>query len=486
MAKPGAPRYKDMPLNIVGSNKFSRYPKMSSEETFNMIISDGWLVPFGGYRLKDFINPGGQGRGVYSSAKLRRLFCVIDNNIWSYDLSFSRSFIGIMTTFVGDVFIAENNAGQVVFSDNQSLYVFSSQTNTFDVLTTTDLGFRPGYITFQDGRLISPALDTNFWRLSEVNNALSWPNDAQHVGSVATKAGNAIACVRFPGKGNLLLVFGQLVGEQWTDLGLALFPYQKSQSTNIDYGCANPATIAENEKIVCWVSVNEKSGPAIMYTNGVEVERISTDGIDFKLAALTQPSNCYGFMVRLDGHLCYIVSWPADNISYLYDFNTNAFFTLCDESMNVFIATRIAFFNNQYYFVSLRDGNLYQLSGSFSTYDYGDGNIHEIPFIRIPANIALPDQSGFNAGYAGFTIESGQFPYDQPATNNVPRIDCCLSKDGGVTYGSNVQRIMRPQGIGKNRLMWRNFGYSNDLTFQFRFHGYGRFIASDGIVGIYQ
>ncbi len=519
MAKDGSARYTDLPLLISGSTKFGRYDKMSSEETFNMILSDSWLVPFAGYKNVVTINPTGEGRGIYSSSKLKLLFAVIDNAVYKFDNSLTKTAIGNMQTFIGDVFISENNAGQILFSDSARLYIYVSATNTF--LTSGidfTLDFVPGYVTFQNGRFISPASnvsDGNFqWRLSAPNVGTSWPNDAQHRGSLQTKPDKTVATIRFPGRGNLLLVFGSTVAEQWSDVGAQLFPYQRSQSTNIDYGCINPATIAESENIVCWIAANEKSGPVIMYTNGGEVKHISTDGIDFKLATLTNPTNCYGFMFRQDGHLFYVVTWPTDRLSYAYDFNTSQFFTLCDENMDAFIVKRVAFFNNNYYFVSIKDGNLYELSSQFVDYDYGNDKVFEIPRIRITPSIQLPDQSRFIAGYSGFTIEQGQFDFPDMDTrfqlgtedsslistqdhnlilgggenrrNNVPRVDMCLSKDGGVNFGSNAGIEMNSLGRRANRLMWWRLGSANDLVHQFRFHGFGRFVANNGITGVHQ
>ena len=40
---------KQMPLNIVGSSVFGRYPKISIEKTYNMLISDNWMVNYPGY-----------------------------------------------------------------------------------------------------------------------------------------------------------------------------------------------------------------------------------------------------------------------------------------------------------------------------------------------------------------------------------------------------------------------------------------------------
>ncbi len=522
MAKDGAKRYQDMPLEIAGSTKFGEYPKIDAEITYNMFLSDAWLVPFSGYKNVVSINATGQGRGIYSSTKQQALFAVIDNNVYKFDNFLTSSVVGNLTTFIGDVFISENNAAQVLFSDSVNLYLYDSKTNAFSTSNVTPgfvIDFTPGYVTFQNGRFISPVnlLDgsaNDMWALSDPNNGISWPNDAQHRGALQTKADETVACIRFPGAGNLLLVYGRTVAEQWTDVGAQLFPYQRSQSTNIDYGCINPATIAENENIVCWIAANEQSGPAIMYSDGKDVKRISTDGIDFKLPTLTKPTNCYGFMFRLDGHLFYIVTWPTDNLSLMYDFNTGKFYSLCDENLDFFIVKRIAFFNNSYYFVSIIDGNLYQLGSQFETFDYGNNKEFPIPRIRITPPLRMPDQSRFVIGYSGFTIEQGQFDFNgldttfalgtqdqsyiseqnqqliigggQNQANKVPRVDLSISKDGAMTYGNDVSINMRPLAKRTNRLMWWRLGAANDLTHQFRFYGFKRFLASSGICGVYQ
>lgn len=523
MAKPGSARYKDVPLEVAGSTKFGRYPKISQEQTFNMILSDDWLVDFAGYKNVKEINANGQGRGIYSSAKLNTMFAVIDNVAYKFDTVLSKTAIGTLQTAVGDVFISENNVGQILFSDSQYLYLYDFNANVFSTSNITpgfSIDFTPGYITFQNGRFLSPSAQgtVNYlWALSDPNNGLSWPDDAQHRGSLQTKPDQCVAVIRLPGGGNNILVFGKTVAEPWLDNGAQLFPYQRNQTTNVDYGCINPATIADLENIVCWIGINEKTGPCIMTTAGGGITHISTDGIDFKLATLTAPADCYGFMFRQDGHLIYVATWVTDNLSYAYDFNTKKFFTLCDEHMNAFIAKKVVFFNNQYYFVSIKDGNLYQLSTSFTDYDYGNDDVYEIPRIRISPPFAMPDQSRFVVGYSGFTIETGQEFYDnrdtefvisdqahdpisteghsqligggydyQSAAGYAPRVDLSISNDGGVTFGNIVGMQLPPQGIGQNKLVWWQIGASNYLVHQWRFHGFGRFVCSNGVMGVHQ
>lgn len=539
MAKDSARRYKDLPLKMVGGTRFGRYPKISQEQTWNMIISDGFMTPFAGYKNVLSISPKGQGRGIYASTKNNRMFAVIDANVYiiTPSLNYMVASGTLATTSGNNVFIAENNNGVVLFSDYEYLYTYTYATNTLaQISDIKSIITSPGYITFQNGRFIVPDTSTNLWYISNVGGT-RFQATSQFQGALQTKPDTCQACVRFPGKGNLILILGNVVTEQWQDIGAQLFPYQRTQYSNIDYGCINPASIDQNENIVCWVAGNEKSGPFILFTDGNNIKRISNDGIDFQLANLTDPTNVYGYLFRQDGHLIYVATWPTDNISYAYDFNTQEFSTLSSEQMGAYIAKDVCYFDGNYYFVSIIDGNLYQMGSDLYTYDYGNGNLFEIPRIRIPPPIRLPDQSRFITGYAGFTIEQGQFSFDHRKTisligtekiypittqggqpylksisqpnppnntqynlngssqylglgfnfrQNIPRIDLSLSKDGGVNYGSDVSIPMHPQGKRQNRLIWWRLGSANDLYLQYKFYGMNRFTFTDGICGIYQ
>lgn len=472
-----AARYKEISSSIVCSTKFGRYPKISLEQVWNLIESDGWMVNFAGYDQVVEINPVGQGRGIYSSVKFNHLIAVIDDNVYVFDESLNKRLVGNMTTFTGDVFISENNINQIAISDLQNIYVYNYGNETF---IKANINFTPGYITFQNGRFISPDTSSNQWRLSQTNDGSIWPgtiSDTQYIGALQTKPDFAMATIRFPGRGNLLYVMGKTVTEPWYDIGAQLFPYQRSPSVNVDYGCLNSATIAYGDNIICWLAANESSGPVILYTNGGDIVPISTDGIDFKLAQLVQPENAYAFMFKQDGHLLYVITWPTDNITYIYDFNTKKFFNISDPNFNHHIAKRIAFFNNKYYFVSFIDGNLYELSSEILS-----ANGMQIPRVIIPPTIRLPNQGRFVCGYTGFTIEEGMATND----GNPPIAQMAMAKDGNGNFGSYYTKVLNQVGQRQNRLIWWQLGSANDLTFQYRFYGLSRFVATNGLTGIYQ
>jgi len=387
-----SPNFTQIPLDIVGSTKFGRYPKISVEQTYNMIISDGFLVPAAGYQIVSELARHAEGRAIFTSTRYNHMIAVIGNKVYAITNNLFISEVGSISSFNGDVYIDENNANQIAICDQSSIYIYNWLTGAFTKATlpanaSDGSAFVPGYITYQDGRFIAASIGKPIWRLSDVGNGLSWPADAQHEGTFQTKPDNVVATQRVPGGGNLLYVFGSTVTEIWQDVGFQLFPYQRNSSVNIDYGCLNPATIAYNDTIVVWLAANEKSGPMIAYSTGGSIKKISTDGIDFKFTKLKNPANSYGFLFRQDGHLLYQITFPDDNLTYVYDFNTQMFFTLTDDSMGYHIAKRIAFFNDDYYFVSFKDGNIYNYSTSFSTY-----NGKEIPRIRICKPIRLPDE----------------------------------------------------------------------------------------------
>lgn len=489
---------QDVPLKIVGGSNFGRYSKISAEKTFNMIVSDGFLVPYSGYEAVGFTNFG-TGRGIHATEVGSFMLGVIGNKAIRFDFNgvdFTGSTVGTLLTTTGDVYITENNNKQMVITDGAKLYVYNYNDGSFKV-STTDFTFpfsNPGYCSFQNGRVIVALLQSQEWALSGFNDALIWLDDAQHVGQIQTKPGYIQAAVPLPGGGNNLLIFGINVSESWQDLGLATFPYQRNSSFNIDYGVTNASSIDDLDNFIVWISTNETSGPTVMVTSGNGApEPISTDGIDFQLAALTNPSNVTGFLFRQDGHLIYQFTFPDDNVTFAYDFETKLFFNITDYDLSYHPAREVVFFNNSYYFLSLKDGNLYLFDTTITNMSLSPlGVVHEIPRIRITPPLRLPSQRQFIARSVGFIMENGQLN-PVPRVNDsggveliYARVDLSASYDGGESFGSNYGIEMNLSGNRKSRMIWQGIGIVNDATFQFRFYGLKRFVVGDGVAEVYQ
>ena len=540
---------QEVQLKIAGGNNFGRYNKISDEQTWNMIVSDGALVDYAGYQ-NVFAEPlvaNGKGRGIYSSVNGGFMVVVIGSGVWTVTFNnaqeLTANFVGTLATSQGDVFISENNVRQICITDGTHLYVSNYMLNplSFGTLQTSvfvtsfpgptpganqfNVPFvHPGYISYQLDRMIVADNGTQAWYLSGSQNATQWSpidiNNKAYGGSISLKPDHIQAAVPFPGAGNNIAIFGHTVVELWIYSGNTLFPYQRQTTFNVDYGCLNPSSIAALDSYIVWLSSNEQGGATVMAMNGAggREESISTDGMDFKLANLTNPSNCTGFLFRQDGHLLYQFTFPDDNLSYVYDFNTKLFFTVSDENQNFHIARNVVFFDNDYYFVSLNDGNVYIFGTQFSNLRYSSTNVQMMPRIRICPPIRLPNQRMFIAKSLGFTIENGQpnepiqvfgeaylitqdgnmlvtqsgdylVTQDQWLTLDglyPEAIDLSISRDGAESFGNSVRYTMNRTGNRKSRLIFQRLGQANDFTAMIRFIGYGRFVAvGDGIVEAY-
>lgn len=497
---------KPIELDLVGSSTFGRDPKISSRRTFNMIIADDWFTDYAGYKNVLNISRAGTGRGIFTSVRSNKMIVVVNNKVYAVTIYgsflsdqklYNSSFIGNIDSYSGDVFIDENNTNQIAICDQANIYIYNTSTGNFQKAVLPE-GFIPGYVTYQDGRFITPDKVSASWALSQVGDGLNWfwgASGEPVLGAIQTKPDLGVATLRVPGRGNLLYVMGSTVTELWTDVGGATFPYQRNSSLNFDYGCINAATLASSDEVVAWLGINEKSGPVIMYTTGGDVQQISTDGINFKFEQLKNPANSSAFFVKLSGHLIYQLTFydKDDNYTVAYDFTTKQFFDVTDENMNFHIARRVAFFNDDYYFVSFSDGNLYQFTPNLTTYDYGffedeSEKVYEIPRIRVCGNIRPPNAFRFAINNVTFILEQGN---DVTHTinndpNYNPRIGLSISKNGGISFSSYVSRPIYTVGNRMNRLNWWNLGVANDLVLQFRFWGRGPWKATNGLVNIYQ
>jgi hypothetical protein len=495
-----SPTSKPYPLDIVGSSTFGRYPKISLSKTYNMFESDGWLVPYAGYEALvnstgEQLNLGTNGRAIFTSTVYNIMIVVVSSRVYTitpiYDVAtnsyvFNAVQVGTLTTFSSDVYIAENNGGQIALSDGANIYIYNpSASPSFQtVVFPPNTGFIPGFITFHDTFFICAALGTPSWRLSDSDNGLLWPDDAQHVGELQTKGDYVQAVTRLPSGGNQIFVFGSVVAEPWFNVGYQLFPYQRNTGFNIDYGCLNPSTIAVMDELIVWLAGNEKSGPIIMYTDGGKPEKITTDGIDYLMSQFQNPADSEAFLYRQDGHLFYHINFYTDNISLFYDFNTKKFYHASDENMNYFIAKEVAFFNNQYYFVSKNDGLVYAFDTIYTRY-----NGEEIPRIRVCSPIRFNAQEVGVVTDAGFTIEMGtsQSYREVDGTPPIqPRVDFSFSIDGQQSFSSYLPYVMNPQAHRINKLLWWQLGWCNEFTAQYRFWGMGRFVATNGEINVKQ
>jgi hypothetical protein len=530
ISTPGA---TEIPVKIVGSSVFGRHPIISDERTWNMFISDEWLINFAGYNQAVEILPtGNEGRGLFHSTRGNFLLIVIGSNVYRIDQNLGFRFLLSIGTTTGEVFMDENLSSQVCLVDGSATAYIYNYNSTVDQMqavnfTGTAQSFTPNYVTYQNTYFIfgNGNLDStgSQWYIYKTGYNVASPSTAYDIEYVQTltlqtKPDFAKAAIRIPSHGNNLLVLGSSVAEIWTNVaGLQI--YQRQSSINIDYGVASVSTIAASDDMVAWLGINEKSSPAIMVMAGGQAQRISTDGIDYLLSTVNRPDRSTAMFYRQDGHVFYILTFydATDNFSIMYDFTTQKFFDITDWDFTYHPARQIAYFNNRIYFASLKQGSLMRLSTDLTSISTDVQTDYEIPRIRKCDTYRLPGSERFIVNQFSFTIENGvepnvnfQFECDGYIIGETsggiiyseddlpllveggscqvyrPRIDITLSKNGGETYSNAVSYYMHATGQYKNQPRFSKLGEANQFTVQMRFWGFGAVVAANGKLEVYQ
>ena len=555
----------ELPLKIVGSSVFGRYPKISSEKTYNMFISDGWLVCLGGYQKVAQLQAKGQGRGIFQSIRGNFTIAVIDNNVYKIMPNLSFASIGNLETTTGEVSIDENLSQQICIVDGINAYIYNWSVPSGIVLQVPDgiigTSLQPNYVCYHDtfflfGNARKETNNTKWYAYQA--DPLGNPNLITYVSdqTFQVKPDYPLAVKRIPGQSSNVLVFGTTVCEVHTHIG-STDNYRRNSSISIDYGCLSVDTIAASDSYLAWLGVNEFNAPVIMLFNGQTATPISTDGIDYLMGTLRRPDLSTALFFRQDGHLFYLLTFyyegtdedvngvydPGDNLTLIYDFDTQKFFHASDQNLNFHPARQVAYFNNDLYFVSLDNGSLYRWNSDitaivddiptyanepFTLDDNFDPNlVYEMQRIRICDTIRSPKTTPFIAETMYMTIDQGNQPAryvydcliimitestfpvfpdtrifsedpdsvqvvpenagveDCDPTLQLPKIQTSLSRDGGVTYSNYFDRYLNPTGYRQNIMKWDRLGLANEFTPKFRFWSLDRFVIGEGVIKLF-
>ncbi len=552
-------REQELPLTVVGSSTFGRYNKISDRRVYNMYISDDWQVCYAGYKkvlqLEETISGRAEGRGFFTSSRGVLLVAVVNASVWSIDPQFGALLIGLLESATGPVFMDENLNSQIGIVDGISLYIYNKVGNSltkqtgslYNTLIPNYIRFHDTYFLIGNGNLTGDGAE--FYALIFDTDTTVKVADGGQL-ALETEPDYALAAVPLSEKGDNILVFGKTVTEVQNNTpkinGDNVLLYQRVSTINISYGVLSVATIDSSDGMVIWLGINKSSPPVIMYFDGSEHHRISTDGIDYLLGKLNAPQKSFGFFFKRDGHLFYQLTFydPSDNMSLFYDFNTQKIYNLCDWDFNYHPARSIVYFNNKTYFISIKDGCIYQMDTDLTTYDtniYRKGNInydeeknHVIPrqiigdtfrldgvrtkpfFVR---RVSIVMENGEDKDFSEIVLVGGNsqniiteededmitedgnsfivtensssFPSNDIVYTNValgadyePGVFFSYSRDGAASWSNEVLRRSNFIGKRQNIVKWIQGGRMNEFTPKFKFWGKSRFVVGNGTVEV--
>jgi hypothetical protein len=508
-------------IDIVGSSTFGLYNNISVAKTYNMYISDNYLVNYIGYKkvlnLASATLTRSQGRGIFKSTRGNFIIAVINSNVYRINPRTGTQFIGEILTSTGSVYIDENLSGQICIVDGLNAYIYNRFNNALTVQNFAG-AIIPNYVCYHNTYFLLGNADITGNGSKWVACSYATDNTITITYELAlqTKPDYAKAIVRIPGKGNNVAVLGSTVGEIHTNVG-GLLGYQRVSTMNLDFGVLNVATIATNDRYLGFLGINEKSAPRIIIFDGQTMNPVSTDGISNFISNLTAPQDSYAFFYETNNHDFYHITFYADDVSLIYDVTTGKFFHVSDYDMTYFPAKAIVYAQNKTYFLSHKNGGIYECGTNLYSYDenipakgsatYENAIDRMVQRVRVSSNFDMPqtdpvrsrrfvveamqgnDQKFTEIGYlAGgreqIFAEDGEPIFtevdfepifmegsEENLAHYVPNIAFSFSWDSGDNFGIESPRIINFVGKSRNIIEWTRLGMFNVFTAKIKFWG---------------
>lgn len=356
-----------MPIKIVGGIEII---ESGISTTTNMFVKDKLLVACPSYEAlyTPSITSSGEGRGLFHSLRLNRIFLFIEANVFvsdpfeTYTTQFSFSHIGNLDTSSGHLKIAGNSKGEICVNDSQYLYIITSNPFKLQKLTFSEPLY-PSFITYHQGNFIAVDSKANQWRLNSINDSTLFPYDERHVG-VFNEEDTLLACYPSSSKGDLLYLIGSRNTELWVKSASSIFPYLLIPSSKIPVGIYAINTLAKSSSSVAWLGKDLLGKLVLVNASSNGLNYFSAPGFSELVSNISTIENAYGFFVVLRQIEFYVLQFFDANITLLCNLDTNEMFYITDELLNAHPAIDACFFGNSLIFLS-KLGKLYKWNLSF-------------------------------------------------------------------------------------------------------------------------
>lgn len=396
-------------------------------------------------------------------------YIVTNDEVWQLDQSLT--FIqatGNLNTVGGLVSMAHNNNGQLAIVDNQNLYICTTGTITPALTTITnfaDTPFgtlpKPSSICFLNQFFIFSVLDSQEFHWSNLNDGTLW--NTLDFDEAANSPDSLVACAASNG---YLYLFGTDNTEVWSNNPTQItegttvisFPFNFT-GTIIPFGLAGSSSFGQINNGLAWLTSTTSTSPHIIFTQGAQEQLISTPAIEQLIGSYGNYSNAFAMVSHQLGQETFILSFPNNNNTICYDFQTKLFHERQSYNEQVWLPSAIASFGiNVEIAGDSITGNIYYLDSN--TYS-DNGN----PIIRTRICPHFADTDQFNYVYSllvefqpgvGLSIGQGSDP--------LASVEC--STDYGNTWDFKRVQTMGKLGEYRHRVKWNRFGRGRDFVFR--------------------
>ena len=387
--------------------------------------------------------------------------------------------------------------GTYVVSSSQTIASETMYALNFSVMPTSDGPFNAANtVDIVDNYFVYNKPNSQQWAasnpLSPITNSLSF----------SSKDGAPDNLVSLIVDHREIYLLGEASSEVWVDVGSFPFPFQRIPGTSTQHGIAAKFSMSRVGNSFAYVSRNIRGQAQIMMMNGYIPQRISNHAVENTLTD-KYIDDAIAWTYQLEGHECYVVSFPTLDLTWVYDIATEMWHKwLWVDNNNVYHRHRgncASLFQGQVLVGDYANGQIYQLDKSNYT-DNGQNirRLRRAPHIVTDLQRQYLEElqiqfqpgvgtTGLSSATQGTFISSPYYiaPTDflivSPTetlilglknqislltTTTYPQAMLRWSSDGGSTWSNEHWVTIGQAGKYKNRAIWRRLGWSRDRVFE--------------------
>lgn len=474
-------------FKVVGGFNSERTPQFDAQDTVNwhVLLDETGKKPVAlqgtpGLRAEITLQAGTDAiryMNVFNGV----MYALAGANFYSISDLLVPTLIGEINTNSGAVFMALNNAGQIILIDGVDGWILDQGTGDFLQITSADFPSKPIGVVYQDDYFLVPDGETNRWFLSAPNDGFSWdPIDAANIR-------------KYPGYITGVGVLGARVyffkvdsTEVWFNQGLSDFPFRRDNNLVFNTGCTAIGSICSApssasaggtaEGYLYWLSNDSTGESNVMMTRGGTPTVVSTQAINNLINNFVNPNDVQAYCYKEAGHQFYVMNFTTDDYTLVFDQTIaeavgieQAWFRMATQPRKFKTGQTYSaktrhwanchtFYNDVHYVGDYRKSVIYSMS-----LNYGDNNGEPIRRERIFRHMIQPT-------YQLQQIDGLQIDFRQgvgTSTNKAtiaPQAYLAMSKNGGISFIDERPAPLGRIGEYSRRTRWRMLGLHRDFV----------------------
>jgi hypothetical protein len=377
--------------------------------------------------------------------------------------TFTLTALGTLASVGSSVNFADNRTTMIMLDGTSAGYQLTLSTNSFSAISDTNFlgGNSAAYV---DTFLISGPFFGNQWQ-STLSNSASW--SGLYIGA---KSGNSDPLFALTTIHREIWLFGRDTTEVWYNVGGANLPFAILPGIFIQHGIGAINSLASYDLNNFWLSQDPFGRWIIFKSQAYQAMRISTHAIENAISKYKHPYAAFGFAYQQQGHVFYVLTFPFDNATWVYDmtvekWHQRAWYNTATQTQDMW---RVGCLTNTSWLPvgslttqgpllcgDWENGNLYLLDLDNYT-DFGGPIVREKAFPHIV-------NDGKRAHYAQFSVDmqAGGTP-----TGTSNDISLSWSDDRGASYGNPMIQHLGQQGFYLAQPKWSRLGMARDRVFK--------------------